>query len=204
MTYKLEVTDLLLFRGDRCLINGLSFALETGELLLLEGANGSGKTSLLRAIAGLLAFEEGTIRWNSQPVAADRQGFRGQFAWLGHRTGLKLDLTPVENLRFDTSLRPRNQRTFEEVFERLGITRLAGLPVRLLSAGQQRRDALSRLLLAEVPLWIVDEPFTNLDREGREHVVDLVSEHLEAGGMCIMAAHQDVEVRGNTRTIRLS
>lgn len=204
MTQKLEAHDLTLFRGERCLIEGLSFALDSGEMLLLEGANGSGKTSLLRALAGLLALDEGDIRWDGASVASDRQGFRHEFAWLGHRTGLKLDLTPVENLRFDTTLRPRNTREFGEVFERLGITRLANLPVRLLSAGQQRRVALARLLLADVPLWLVDEPFTNLDREGRQLVVDLVSEHLEGSGMCVMAAHQDVDVRGTIRTVRLS
>lgn len=204
MTHKLEATDLTLFRGERCLFEGLSFALASGEMLLLEGANGSGKTSLMRAVAGLLSLEEGELHWDGAPVADDRQVFRAHLAWLGHRTGLKLDLTPVENLRFDTTLRPRNDRRLEDVFQRLGTTRLAGLPVRLLSAGQQRRVALARLLLADVPLWLVDEPFTNLDREGRDLVLDLVSEHLEAGGMCVMAAHQDVDVRGTVRTIQLS
>ena len=204
MTHKLEATDLTLFRGDRCLFSDLSFALESGEMLLLEGANGSGKTSLMRSVAGLLGLDDGELHWDGVRVASDRQAFRAQFAWLGHRTGLKLDLTPAENLRFDTSLRSRSDRTFDDVFARLGISRLAGLPVRLLSAGQQRRVALARLLLANVPLWLVDEPFTNLDREGRSLVLDLVSEHLDADGMCVMAAHQDVDVRGTVRTIKLS
>ncbi len=195
----------MLFRGDRCLFRQLSFALDTGEMLLLEGANGSGKTSLMRAMAGLLPVDEGELRWNGETVAGDhRQAFRSDLVWLGHRTGLKLDLTPVENLRFDTVLRRRNSRSLDAAFERLGIERLKPLPVRLLSAGQQRRVALARLLLADVPLWLVDEPFTNLDREGRQLVLDLVSEHLEAGGLCVMAAHQDVDVRGTTRVVKLS
>lgn len=204
MTAKLEAKGLTLFRGDRCLFTDLSFALDAGELLLLEGSNGSGKTSLMRAIAGLLSFDEGDIEWDGRSVARHRQLFRSQFTWLGHRTGLKADLTPVENLRFDTILRARNDQAFEPVFERLGITRLAPLPVRLLSAGQQRRVALARLLLSATPLWLVDEPFTNLDREGRALVLELVDEHLDAGGLCVMAAHQDVEVRNTIRSVRLT
>jgi heme exporter protein A len=203
LTAKLEATGLTLFRGDRCLFTDLSFALNDGELLLLEGSNGSGKTSLMRAIAGLLTFDEGELHWDGNPVARHAQLFRSQFTWLGHRTGLKPDLTPVENLRFDTVLRARNEQTFDVVFERLGITRLAPLPVRLLSAGQQRRVALARLLLSATPLWLVDEPFTNLDREGRALVLEVVDEHLEAGGLCVMAAHQDVLVRSTVRSVRL-
>ncbi len=204
MTVKLEATGLTLFRGDRCLFTDLSFALDPGEMLLLEGSNGSGKTSLMRAIAGLLTFDAGEIHWDGAPVARRAQHFRSQFTWLGHRTGLKADLTPVENLRFDTVLRARNEQSFDAVFERLGITRLAPLPVRLLSAGQQRRVALARLLLSATPLWLVDEPFTNLDREGRALVLELVDEHLDAGGLCIMAAHQDVLVHNKVRSVRLS
>jgi len=201
---QLEGVGVTVFRGDRCLFEDLSFALGRGELLVLEGKNGSGKTSLLRAIAGLLTLEEGEIRWGGEPVSKDRQAFRGNFAWLGHRTGLKADLSPLENLRFDTRLRARNTQPFDAVFARLGIERLRDLPVRLLSAGQQRRVALARLLLADVPLWLVDEPFTNLDRDGRQLVLDIVSEHIEAGGVCAMAAHQDVAVRGTIRRLSLS
>ena len=203
LTAKLQATGLTLYRGDRCLFTSLSFALNTGELLLLEGSNGSGKTSLMRAIAGLLTFDEGKIHWNGNPVDSDRQSFRGDFTWLGHRTGLNSDLTPVENLRFDTVLRARNSASFESVFQRLGITRLAPLPVRLLSAGQQRRVALARLLLSATPLWLLDEPFTNLDREGRALVLELVDEHLDNGGLCVMAAHQDIDVRNTVRSVKL-
>ena len=158
----------------------------------------------MRAIAGLLPLEDGEISWAGAPVNRDRQAFRGTFAWFGHRTGLKADLSPVENLRFDTRLRARNATGIDEVFARLSIERLRDLPVRLLSAGQQRRVALARLLLADVPLWLVDEPFTNLDRDGRQLVLDIVSEHVEAGGLCALAAHQDVSIRGTIRRLSLS
>ena len=194
MTHKLSGDNLTLIRGERCLFQDLSFALESGSLLILEGRNGCGKTSLMRAIAGMLSLETGQISWDDTPVERQRQIFHGSLVWLAHRTGLKGDLTLVENLGFERSLRAQSGRDIEEIYERLGISRLKKLILRSLSAGQQRRVALARMLLADVPLWLMDEPFTNLDREGRKLVMELVEEHLAEGGMCVMAAHQDVEI----------
>ena len=132
-----------------------------------------------------------------------RQSFHGALVWLAHRTGLKGDLNMVENLHFERSLRDQSGRDPEEVYERLGIERLKKLPLRSLSAGQQRRVALARMLLADVPLWLLDEPFTNLDREGRKLVMELVEEHLGVGGLCVMAAHQDVEINAPTTKRRI-
>ncbi|MEL7186994.1 MAG: cytochrome c biogenesis heme-transporting ATPase CcmA, partial [Pseudomonadota bacterium] len=174
MTAKLSGNALTLIRGERCLFEDLSFALNPGELLLLEGQNGSGKTSLLRAMAGLLSLESGDVRWNDVPVLEQRQDYHAETVWLGHRSGLKSDLTMLENLRFEACLRPQSGKDSDEVFDRLGIRHLRKLPVRSLSAGQQRRVALARLLLADVPLWLMDEPFTNLDRDGRTLVMELV------------------------------
>ena len=123
--------------------------------------------------------------------------------WVAHRTGLKLDLTLVENLGFEGKLRAPSGADFEDVLERLEIQRLKRLPVRSLSAGQQRRVALARMLLSEARLWLMDEPVTNLDRDGRKLVVQLVNEHLGRGGMCIMAAHQDIEIEGTLRRVQL-
>ncbi|MDH3372571.1 MAG: cytochrome c biogenesis heme-transporting ATPase CcmA [Gammaproteobacteria bacterium] len=203
MTTKLSANDLTLFRGERCLFRHLSFALNQGELLLLEGRNGTGKTSLMRAIAGLISFEAGEIFWGDVPVLSDRQAFHGALVWMAHRVGFKADLTLVENLRFEANLRSQSGADFDEVLHRLDIDRLKRLPIRSLSAGQQRRVALARMLLSGAPLWLMDEPFTNLDREGRELVVKLTSEHLDMGGMCIMAAHQDVEIGSNAQKIVL-
>jgi len=203
LTAKLSAENLTLIRGERCLFEGLDFALDSGGLLLLEGRNGCGKTSLMRAIAGMLSLESGEIFWNDVPVLKQRQAFHGALVWLAHRTGLKGDLNMVENLEFEQTLRRQSGRDREEVYERLGIERLRKLPLRSLSAGQQRRVALARMLLADVPLWLMDEPFTNLDREGRKLVMELVEQHLGTGGLCVMAAHQDVEIDAPLTRIRM-
>jgi len=203
LTAKLSANDLTLIRGESCLFQGLEFALNPGELLILEGQNGSGKTSLMRAIAGMLSLETGEIFWNGEPVSRQRQEFHGSLVWLAHRTGLKGDLTLVENLRFEGCLRRQAKVDKAAIYERLAISRLKRLPLRSLSAGQQRRVALARMLMADVPLWLMDEPFTNLDREGRQLVMDLTEEHLAKGGMCVMAAHQDVEINATIRKVRL-
>lgn len=204
MTAKLSGHDLTLIRGDRCLFSGVSFALGAGSLLVLEGKNGSGKTSLLKAIVGMIDLEEGEILWNDRPVREVRREFFGSLVWVAHRTGLKSDLSLLENLRFESTLRPASSHDLDYVLDRLGIQRLRKLPLRSLSAGQQRRVALARMLLADAPLWLMDEPFTNLDREGRALVLDLVKEHLGRGGMCVIAAHQDIELDVPTERIQLT
>lgn len=203
MTSKLQALELTVIRGERCLFEGLSFALSPGELLLLEGQNGTGKTSLLKAIVGMLEPEDGEVRWNGEPIRAVRQAFCGSLVWMAHRVGFKADLTLIENLRFESTLRPSSSVALDEVLERLALTRLRKLPLRLLSAGQQRRVALARMLLSGAELWLMDEPFTNLDREGRALVAEIVTEHLSRGGMCIMAAHQDLDLNVPTERIRL-
>ncbi|MBT8100575.1 MAG: cytochrome c biogenesis heme-transporting ATPase CcmA [Gammaproteobacteria bacterium] len=203
MTSKLSAKGVAVYRGERCLLQNLDFALNPGELLKLDGHNGSGKTSLMRAIAGLAEIEEGEIRWNGAPIREQRQSFQNQLVWLGHRIGLKNDLTLIENLRFEMSLRRASDRDLDEVLSYVGVERLKRLPLRVLSAGQQRRVALARMLLSAAELWMLDEPFTNLDRDGRALVLQLVAEHLSAGGMTIMAAHQEVDIDAPISTIRL-
>jgi len=203
LTAQLSGRALTLFRGERCLFSGLDFALGPGETLLLEGSNGSGKTSLMKAIVGMIELEEGEILWAGEPVRRNRQGFHAALVWMAHRVGFKPDLTLVENLAFERTLRPQRKTDLDEVLERLEIRRLKSLPLRALSAGQQRRVALARMLLSDVPLWLMDEPFTNLDRDGRALVVRLVEEHVSRGGLCVMAAHQDVEVATTVHRILL-
>lgn len=203
LTAQLTADALTLFRGDRCLFKGLSFALNPGELLLLKGRNGSGKTSFLRAIAGLLELESGSVVWNKIAVTKEPQVFKNSLVWMAHQVGFKGDLTLLENLHFEAALRPQSGQDIEDVLNRLGLNRLKRLPMRSLSAGQRRRVALARMLLSEAQLWIMDEPVTNLDSEGRALVMELVGEHLAANGMVIMAAHQDVDVDATVQTIEL-
>lgn len=203
MTAKLSATGLTLFRGDRCLFEDVGFALDAGQLLLLEGPNGSGKTSLLKAIVGMLELEAGAVYWAGDPVLEQRQLFHGSLAWMAHRVGFKADLTLVENLRFEAVLRPQVAVDIDDILERVDVARLKRLPMRSLSAGQQRRVALARMLLADVPLWLMDEPYTNLDREGSILVAGVVNEHLAGGGLCVMAAHQDVDIDAPVQKVTL-
>ena len=204
MANNLEVSQLTLIRGDRCLFTDVSFSLGEGELVLLEGQNGSGKTSLLRAVVGLLEPESGEIRWRGTSVTEARDEFFGSMVWMGHRVGFKADLSVEENLLFEQCLRSSRMTDLDAALERLSITRLRKLPLRSLSAGQQRRVALARMLLAGASLWLMDEPFTNLDRDGRALVVSLVAEHIGRGGLCVMAAHQDVDIGTSVKRVVLA
>lgn len=203
MTELLSGRDLTVFRGERCLFHGLSFALNEGESLLVQGANGCGKTTLLRAVAGLLDLEEGEILWRGQSALAQRQEFHGELAWSAHRVGFKGDLTLLENLRFESGLRSTSMECLDSVLDKLGLGSLTKLPFRVLSAGQQRRVGLARMLLANARLWLMDEPLTNLDTAGQELVVKLILEHLQNGGACMLASHQPVELTSNMQRIVL-
>ncbi len=203
MKVKLSAHDLTLIRGESCLFKDLSFTLNSGELLVLEGQNGSGKTSLIRAILGMLNFESGEIFWNDISIKKQRQEFHRSIIWLSHRTGLKKDLTLLENLSFECTLRSKFEDELSKILKKLNIFDLKDIPIRSMSAGQQRRVALARLLLFDAPIWLLDEPFTNLDDKGQAIVLDLINSHLSSGGICVIAAHQEFNIDATKVKVKL-
>jgi heme exporter protein A len=191
----LRAENLHLWRAERHVLKGVHLQLNGGELLQLTGANGAGKTTLLRALCGLNHLEEGRVFWNQRDVREDRDGFHAALIYLGHEPPLKPDLTAVENLRFWIGMRRRvDTAAIHDALVRTGAGDFATRPVRTLSAGQRRRVALSGLVLAAAPLWLLDEPTTNLDSGGQELVAALLDAHLAAGGLAIAAVHHRLAI----------
>jgi heme exporter protein A len=191
----LRAENLHLWRAERHVLKGVNLAVNGGELLQLTGANGAGKTTLLRALCGLNHLEEGRVFWNQRDVREDRDGFHASLVYLGHEPPLKPDLSGAENLRFWTGMRRRINRTaIHEALMTTGAGEFATRPVRTLSAGQRRRVALAGLVLAAVPLWLLDEPTTNLDSGGQELVAALLDAHLAAGGLAVAAVHHRLAI----------
>jgi heme exporter protein A len=188
----LEVRAVHLWRGERHLLRGVSLSMRAGELLQVIGPNGVGKTSLLRCVAGLLPMESGEILWQQRQLSSsgDEQ-FSQQLAYLAHVNALKSDLTVLENLRYSVGLhRQGSAPELRDTLELLQIVQCADLPVRALSAGQKRRAAIARVLLSRAPLWILDEPITNLDAAGIALFESCIADHIRHGGMVLTAAHQ--------------
>jgi heme exporter protein A len=192
--------ELELWRGDRCLFRDLAFGIHQGDCLHVTGPNGCGKTSLLRVLSGMSQAERGEVRWDGTRIERDRGTFNQAVFYVGHREGLKAHLSAIENLRFDLGIRREFEHSdIDAALDRLGVTHCARLPVRVLSAGQKRRVALARAVAAKSRLWILDEPFTNLDVAGRDLISHLLDDHLSAGGLAVVAAHHDLPLRAGRR-----
>ncbi len=189
----LAATGLTLWRGTTCLFEDLSLAVAPGSCLVVEGPNGAGKTSLLRVLAGLTQPESGTVTWDGDDCRQQVRAGRLRLAFAGHALALKAELTTRANLEFFARLAGTGTAV-PSVIERAGLGACAELEVRLLSAGQKRRAALARVLLAKAGLWILDEPQTNLDAAGRQVVARWIREHLGEGGTVVVAAHQSLEL----------
>ena len=195
MTAALELQRVECQRGGRSLFRDLSLAVPRGCLLYVRGANGAGKTSLLRLICGLLEPAAGSVRWGGRPVAAQRDAFHRDLVYLGHAAALKDDLTPLENLRLASTLGGHACSDAQALaaLAEAGLKRRERVPARILSAGQRRRVALARLVLAaDAPLWVLDEPFNALDRSASDWLQRLIGRHVAAGGVVVLTSHQDV------------
>ncbi|CAH0197679.1 cytochrome C biogenesis protein CcmA [bacteria symbiont BFo1 of Frankliniella occidentalis] len=186
----LAARNLTCVRDERALFRNLSFTVAAGEIVQVEGANGAGKTSLLRILAGLSRAEQGEILWQQESIQRQRESYHASLLYLGHQPGVKAVLTPFENLSFWHA-----ERTADELFQALEQVDLTGyedVPVAALSAGQQRRVALARLWLSQAALWILDEPLTAIDKSGVEKLMALFVQHAEQGGAVILTTHQDL------------
>jgi heme exporter protein A len=203
----LTAQDLACVRGDRLLFKDVGLALEAGSLLYVLGENGSGKSSLLRMLCGLLMPEQGEILWAGKSIKSYAEQYLPNLKYLGHLNGLKEDLTALENLQMGARIAGQavTAAAALSALSAIGIARCANLPVRVLSQGQKRRVALAALWLSRSPLWILDEPFAALDVAATEVLAARISEHLAAGGMTILTSHQDVPIKAkSTATLRLS
>lgn len=190
----LEAFGLECIRDDRTLFQALDFKLASGQTLLLEGRNGSGKTSLLRILCGIRLPEAGRITWCGEDIDQLGPDYHEHVAYVGHRDGVKLDLTPVENLTMARALGNPARTRVEDALERVDLYGFEDVPARNLSAGQNRRLALARLLVTTSQLWILDEPFTSLDTHGIEIVESLFAEHVANGGMLALTSHHTVRL----------
>lgn len=203
----LDIDQLACQRGERLLFRRLSCVLAEGELLRVQGANGMGKTSLLRQLAGLAAVEAGELRWRGEPIRAQREAYHAELLYLGHAPALHDLLDPLENLRFACAAAGHavGVEQAREALQRIGLARQIGLPCKLLSQGQRRRVLLARLFLAESrPLWLLDEPFTALDAAAVAELAELLATHAARGGLAVFTTHQDVPFARPVRVLDLA
>lgn len=192
----LEAIHLGCIRGDRRLFRDLNFKLDSGSLLELRGRNGGGKTSLLRILCGLAAPAEGEVRWNEANIRKLREEYFASIAYVAHLNGVKDELTAIENLLVAERVSGNDvsDQQAADLLDRVGLTHQKHLPTRSLSAGQRRRLALARLLASNATLWILDEILTSLDDAGVNLTRDLLTEHVNDGGMAVIATHQDLNL----------
>jgi heme exporter protein A len=202
-THSLQGTGLSCIRDDRVLFEELAFELVSGQVLLLEGKNGSGKTSLLRILCGFREPDSGAIHWCGDAVK-DSQ-FYAEMAYVGHLDGIKKELTVLENLKMALALNSAGRYSIDQALAKVHLAGYDDILVQALSAGQKRRLSLARLLITENVLWILDEPFTSLDRQGIALIETLMAEHCAGGGMIVLTSHHDIALHNvDVQRINLS
>ncbi len=186
----LDATGLAAERGGKLLFRNINLRLQQGELLHVSGANGSGKTTLLRVLSGLTLPAAGEILWQDEPVTNEPDNFRQSLLYIGHHNGIHADLNAGENLQLATASNT-SSGDIKQALQTVGLSTHSNKPVRQLSQGQQRRVALSRLILEQHPLWILDEPLASLDVQAIEWFSNCLEQHLGNGGMAILTTHQE-------------
>jgi heme exporter protein A len=183
-------------RGERLLFSDVTFALSPGGFLQLTGPNGSGKTSLLRIVCGLLAPERGEILWQGAKIRSLAEEYSRSITYIGHRNAVKEELDSLENLRISSGLAgcEVSSAQAKQALSRVGLEGRENLPLRFLSEGQRRRSALARLITCSTALWVLDEVLASLDHAAVTVIELLISEHLSKGGMAIVATHQELHI----------
>jgi heme exporter protein A len=199
----LNSNNLTCIRDDRTLFEGLSFTVNLGQALLLEGQNGSGKTSLLRILCGFREADAGTIAWCGEQIPNNQ--YFADMAYVGHLDGHKKELTVLENLKLALALGQPGKLTIQQALTKVLLNGYDDALIQTLSAGQKRRLSLARLLIAHNVLWILDEPFTSLDKQGIALMETIMTEHCATGGMMVLTSHHDINLHGiDVQRIRLS
>ncbi|MBA2778052.1 cytochrome c biogenesis heme-transporting ATPase CcmA [Billgrantia kenyensis] len=205
MSLRLQAQSLACERDDRWLFQDLDLDIHAGEIVRVEGPNGSGKTTLLKILSGQLADYEGELFWNELPMREARDSFLSNLLYLGHAPGVKAALTPLENLAWYQALAGHgpDEESRYAALEEVGLGGFEDVPAGQLSAGQQRRVALARLLLTPRPLWVLDEPFTAIDRDGVAALEQRLVGHARRGGCVLVTTHHELSPCAELRRIRL-
>lgn len=193
--YQLKLNNIACDRGETRLFEGCNLTVKNGDWVQIEGHNGIGKTSLLRILAGLSLPTEGEVLWNNVAIQKQREQYYAELFYLGHYSGVKPELTPWENLLFFQKVQqlPQNDEALWIALEKVSLIGREDLPCFHLSAGQQRRVALAKLWLTQAKLWILDEPFTAIDKKGITDLIAHTEQHCERGGLVIFTSHQTAE-----------
>jgi len=202
--WKYEVSALRCERDERLLFSDLAFAVTAGDVLQIEGPNGAGKTTLLRVLCGLSQQFEGDLRWCGEPMSRAKLAFRSDLFYLGHAPAVKALLTPLENLRWSMVGDTYTQQSMMDALKEVGLYGYEDAPCFSLSAGQQRRVALARLYLTRARLWILDEPFTAIDKSGVAALELHLSAHARQGGGVILTTHHTLRLPGTLRRLNLA
>lgn len=204
-SFQLEINRLQCIRDDRELFSGLNFALQQGEVLQIEGANGSGKTSLLRIVCGLRQADSGEVSWCRENIRHNREDYYSRMVYLGHLPCIKGDLNVLENISalLDTRSMSLDEPVIERALKKVGLAGFEDVPGKALSSGQRRRVLLAFLALADADLWILDEPLTALDVQGVDLIERMIVEHRAGGGSVIFTTHHGMQLDCPMRSVTL-